>query len=130
MNRSVVVDPRMAPAVVYAAFNWGDATALRGWAIPTATDIAFAVGVLTLLDQITIWTLAGLTLVMGSMMAVLLTSTWYYSIPRMLLTMFPIVLFLSETTGRRPALHDWMVIALAPLAALGVVVFTQGNWFY
>jgi len=39
----------LVPAMVYSFFNWTDDVALHGWAIPAATDIAFAVGVLALL---------------------------------------------------------------------------------
>ena len=39
------------PSLIYTFMNFGDATAMRGWAIPAATDIAFALGVITLLGN-------------------------------------------------------------------------------
>jgi NhaA family Na+:H+ antiporter len=54
-NRSAIIKPLIAavggivgPALIFAYINNGFEGNMRGWAIPTATDIAFAIGVLNL----------------------------------------------------------------------------------
>ncbi len=41
----------LIPAAIYAAFNYNNSSAIGGWAIPTATDIAFALGILAIIGS-------------------------------------------------------------------------------
>lgn len=41
----------LVPALCYVAFNYNDPQAINGWAIPTATDIAFALGILSIIGS-------------------------------------------------------------------------------
>lgn len=48
---SAAIGGMVVPAAIYAAFNWDSSVNLNGWAIPAATDIAFALGILALLGS-------------------------------------------------------------------------------
>ena len=90
------------PALIYSLVN-ADGGGLRGWAIPTATDIAFALAVLAVISthlpsglRIFLLTLA----VVDDLLAITIIAIFYTS-----------------------SLHlPWLLLALLPLAAFGVLV--------
>jgi hypothetical protein len=66
----------------------------------------------------------------GTLLLVLVTGPFLYSIPRALLQLFPAVLMLVEWTRERTGARDAVLIVSSSLAMLGVIVFTHGSWFY
>jgi len=109
------------------------------WDDPTQSTsflLAYRVEVLAALVGVAFvgWAVAkrewGYATFMGSLLAVLLTSTEYFSVPRILLTFFPAFIFLAGATLTRPRLHDSYLMVSTTLAALGVIVYTRGSWFF
>jgi hypothetical protein len=97
-----------------------------GWRVEI---VAVALGILAVLWALIKreWGYAGY---MGALLAFLVTSSIYLSVPRMLLSMFPIVLFLAGWSGRDSRRHETVLLVFAAIAMLGVVAFTRQAWFY
>jgi hypothetical protein len=58
------------------------------------------------------------------------TSTTYYSVPRMLLSLFPVMLFLAVATRSHRAIYVAAMCVSVVGLCIGTVLFTHGLWFY
>lgn len=111
----------VVPALVYAAFNRGDDVAMQGWAIPAATDIAFALGVLSLLGKRVppVLKLFLLTLAivddLGAIVVIALFYTSELSVLSLLIAVVAlVVLFIFNKRG---------VLSLSPYLLVGLVMW-------
>ena len=111
----------VAPALIYVALNHADAVALRGWAIPTATDIAFALAVLMLLgSRVPASLKVFLTAVaiiddLGAIIVIAVFYTAQLSMPMLLAAGGGVVLLF--------ALNRTRVTSIGPYVAIGLVVW-------
>ncbi|MFC4000294.1 Na+/H+ antiporter NhaA [Prauserella oleivorans] len=104
------------PAIIYAIVNWGDAEALRGWAVPTATDIAFAVAVLAVIGRHLPSALRTFLLtlaVVDDLVAILIIALFYteeLNVVPLLLFLLPVAVFTLLVQRRITAC--WLLIPL------------------
>ena len=103
----------VVPAAIFAMVNWGDAEALRGWAIPAATDIAFAIGICALLGSAVPASLKTFLLalaIIDDLMAIVVIAVFYtdeLSVVSLVLAGIGILALavLNFLDARRPALY-------------------------
>ncbi|CAM2830197.1 Na+/H+ antiporter NhaA [Saccharomonospora xinjiangensis] len=104
------------PALIYVLVNLGDASALRGWAIPTATDIAFAVAVLAVIGRFLPSALRMFLLtlaVVDDLIAICIIAVFYteeLSVVPLLLALVPLAVF--TLLVQRRVRSWWLLIPL------------------
>ena len=109
------------PALIYANINFNDETNLRGWAIPTATDIAFAIGILAIFgnkisNSLKIFLVA--LAVIDDLIAILIIAIFYSNDLALIYLDFALVILLALF-----ALNRFKIGSLWPYMILGSILW-------
>ncbi|WP_280240732.1 Na+/H+ antiporter NhaA [Nocardia abscessus] len=110
----------VGPALIFIAFNLGNDGAVNGWAIPTATDIAFALAVLAVVSSHLPTALRTFLLtlaVVDDLLAVTVIAIFYTDelhLPYLGLAAIPLVAFAAAVQRRIRSF--WLLVPLALLA--------------
>lgn len=117
----------LAPALIYTLFNGGSAVA-NGWGIPTATDIAFAIGIMSLLgDRVPISLKVFLTAlaVADDLGAIIVIALFYGETPNLLLIGIAILVMIGIYIMRR--LGEFRIMAyLIPAIVVWILFYYSG----
>lgn len=109
------------PAAIYAFFNWGNTETLQGWAIPAATDIAFALGVLMLLGDrvpLTLKVILVAIAIIDDIAAIIIIALFYTSE----LSIFSLILAILAVAGLF-TLNRMKVTRLLPYMLIGLFLW-------
>jgi NhaA family Na+:H+ antiporter len=117
----------LAPALIYTSFNFGT-EAISGWGIPTATDIAFAIGIMSLLgNRVPIALKVFLTAlaVADDLGAILVIALFYGQTPNLLLLGIAILIMVGVYFMRR--MGEFRMFAyLVPACIVWILFYYSG----
>jgi NhaA family Na+:H+ antiporter len=111
----------MVPALIFLAFNRSDATAVRGWAIPCATDIAFSLAVLRVVGRrvpVSLRVFLTAVAILDDIGAIAIIAVFYtdeLSTAMLLWALLPIAGLIALNRAR--------VASIIPYALLGIVLW-------
>ena len=118
---SAAIGGIVVPSGIYAYINWGDPIAMNGWAIPAATDIAFALGVLAILGSrvpVTLKILLTSVAVIDDLAAIVIIAIFYTNQLSILSLVFTIIVLCGLFL-----LNRFKVQSLTPYVLLGIVLW-------